>query len=112
MGWLPGREGARLRRGAMQLLRNVSRAVACSFFASAVALQPRMRAWTLFDTGVAGTACRGGVAVTGWATVPESAWAICIASRIAAVTGSRRGFMSQTIANLRMRAACSRIKNA
>ena len=43
MGWLPGRDTARLRRGAMQLLMKVSRALACSFLASAVALHPRMR---------------------------------------------------------------------
>ncbi len=67
----------------MQLLMNVSRAVVCSFFASAVALQPRMRCWRFFETGVAGTACRGGVAVTGWATV-ESARAICAASAMPA----------------------------
>jgi hypothetical protein len=74
----------------MQLLMKVSRAVACSFLASALALQARIRCCTFFDTGVAGTACRGGVAVTGRTTVAGSAWASRIASAIAAVTESRR----------------------
>jgi hypothetical protein len=77
----------------MQLLMNVSRAAFASFFASAVALHPRMRCCTVFETGVAGTACRGGVAVTGWATVPESAWAIGIASAIPHVSKTKRNFM-------------------
>ena len=66
MGWLPGREAGRLRWLAMQLLMKVSRGLFCSFLASALALQPRMRCCTFFETGVAGTTCRGGVAVTGW----------------------------------------------
>ena len=69
MGWLPGRRSAWLRRGAMQLLMKVSRAAARSFLASAELLHARMRCWTLRDTGVAGTSCRGGVAVTGRVTV-------------------------------------------
>ena len=73
MGWLPGRDRGWLCRGVMQLLMKVSRAVVCSFLASAVALQPRMRAWTFLDTGVAGTACKGGVAVTGGAMAAGSA---------------------------------------
>ena len=43
MGWLPERETARLRRGAMQLLMKVSRAAARSFLASAEVLHARMR---------------------------------------------------------------------
>ena len=43
------------------------------------------------STGVAGTACRGGVAVTGWAVVPGSAWASWTPNTIAAVNESRRG---------------------
>jgi hypothetical protein len=62
----------------MQLLMNVSRAVVCSFLASAVALQPRMRCCTFFEIGVAGTACTGGVAVTG----PVSAWTPDMANAI------------------------------
>ncbi len=49
----------------MQLLMKVSRAVGCSFLASAVALQARMRCCTLLDTGVAGIASNGGVTLTG-----------------------------------------------
>lgn len=64
-GWLPERETERARCGVMQLLMNVSRPAAGSFLASAAALQLRMRCCRFFDTGVAGTTCSGGVAVTG-----------------------------------------------
>jgi hypothetical protein len=40
-----------------------------------VALQARMRAWTLLETGIAGTACKGGVAVTVWVVVVVAACA-------------------------------------
>ena len=78
MGWLPERESAWPRCGAMQLLRKVSRAAALSFLASAEVLQARMRCCTLCDTGVAGTTCRGGVTVTGpvSARTPDMAKAI------------------------------------
>jgi len=66
----------------------VSRAVVCSFFESATALQPRIRVCTFFETGVAGTACRGGVAVTGCTVAVGSARAICNESAIAALTVS------------------------
>jgi hypothetical protein len=75
----------------MQLLMKDSHSVDGSLRASALALQLRMRAWTLFDTGVAGTACRGGVAVTGWAIVTGSAWVSDTTSARAAVIESRRG---------------------
>src|SRR5580704_4004890 len=65
LGWLPEREAPWLRWDAMQLLMNVSRLAGGSFFASATALQPRMRCCTFLDPEVAGTTCRGGVAVTG-----------------------------------------------
>jgi len=48
----------------MQLLMKASRAAVCSFLASAVALQARMRCCTFLETGEAGTATSGGVAVT------------------------------------------------
>ena len=99
----------------MQLLMKVSRRAACSFRASAVALQPRMRCCTFFDTGVAGTACSGGVAVTGLGQ-RAAAWAMRLgAEQREAGHGqretSRRGSHGRTIANLTMRAPCRRIKN-
>jgi hypothetical protein len=74
----------------MQLLMKVSRAAARSFLASAELLHARMRCWTLRETGVAGTTCTGGVAVTGREAVSARTPGMTNASSSAAQRESMR----------------------